>query len=117
MRKSKIISAIVITALAIASLSAHLIITDIQYGDNAVVRVYQNGEFLHEFSLMYFNHPFEVNGMVICVGGGVSVRSDCPNQHCVRMARVSSAIPIICVPNRVEIRITSQNNDLDGVTR
>jgi hypothetical protein len=107
-KKAKIISSVVIAVLAVASLTAHLIISNTQH-DNPVVTVYHKGEVFYGTVHDDFEYEF-YDGKI------AMLRSTCPNQTCVRMGR-SRTLPIICVPNRVEIRIVNQNSDIDGVTR
>ena len=49
--------------------------------------------------------------------GAVSMeRADCPDQICVRQCRITgSSHPIVCLPNRVEIRLTA-GDGFDAVT-
>jgi len=52
-------------------------------------------------------------------GGGIRMKdSPCPNKTCVRMGKIRrSGDMIVCVPNRVVIRIVRKGQtDLDGVT-
>ena len=100
---------------------AHLWINGIQYS-NPIARVYHCGELLYEIPIGKFaeSEIFVIDG--VCE---IEVRdrqigitkSDCPNKSCVNTGFVSGAVPVICVPNRVEIRVVNAEPDLDGVTR
>ena len=48
--------------------------------------------------------------------GSISVtKADCPDNVCVNTGAVSSgAVPIICLPHRLEIRIVSGTDDIDA---
>jgi len=46
------------------------------------------------------------------------VWASCPDRLCVKTGFVSAnrVFPIICLPNRVEIRIINHKSEIDGVT-
>lgn len=51
--------------------------------------------------------------------GSVSViDSDCPNHYCVHMGKIRlSGEIIVCIPNRVVVKVTGGGNSFDGVTQ
>lgn len=89
--------------------------------ENASVEVFRNGEKVYEFSLKE-DRNFTVEGEYINViaikDGRVSiVESDCPGTDCVHTGWISSAgKSIVCLPNRVEVRVTSFD-EVDFVVR
>jgi hypothetical protein len=94
--KVKVISAVVISVLAIVSLTAHILLTNIQY-DNPIALFYRDGELVHIIPLSE-----DYNGIITVRDGKIAItESDCHNQICVNMGFVSGIIPIICVPNPI----------------
>lgn len=79
------------------------------------VRVYQNGTLLWEQPLGQ-DGSYEISGeytnVVTISGGKVSITaSDCPGEDCVRQGAISTAgRSIVCLPNRVEVRVTGQDS-------
>ena len=78
------------------------------------VSIYRDGQLVKELSL-FSDVSFEVEGeytnVVTIENGKVFVsRSDCPGEDCVRQGAVSSG-SIICLPNRVEIRVSGSGPD------
>lgn len=44
--------------------------------------------------------------------------ADCPDQTCVRMGWLKSAsMPIVCLPHKLVVEFTDDNNEIDAVTR
>jgi len=79
----------------------------------SVVAVYQEGEKLCELSL-FDDRSFTVSGeytnrIVIDNGEVYVAESDCPGEDCIHQGKLSSAGSIICLPNRVEIRIEGES--------
>ena len=111
-----IISAAAIVALAIAALAAHIWISNL-IPDNPTAGISQNGELLYRLPL-HRDAQVELNGNTVAVRDGKVgvIAADCPNQLCVGVGFVNGALPIICLPNRVEVRVVSGNADLDGIT-
>lgn len=77
--------------------------------DATIVQAYQNGELLWEKPLNQ-DEIFEISGeytnIVTISDGKVSFTdSDCPGQDCVHMGDATPSRPLICLPNRVEIRL------------
>lgn len=88
---------------------------------DGVVQVYQDGELIEEYSLQK-NLTFQVMGkyintIEICDGKVAVVHSDCPGNDCVHSGWISSpGRSIVCLPNRLEIRISGAA-DVDIVVR
>lgn len=81
------------------------------------VQIYQNGALVREQSL-HSDGEFEITGQytnhVMISNGKVAVTaSDCPGIDCVHSGWISEAgRSIVCLPNRLEIRI-SGDSDVD----
>ncbi|MCL2037318.1 MAG: NusG domain II-containing protein [Oscillospiraceae bacterium] len=120
-KKSKaVISAIVIFALASASLIAHLWIIGIRF-DEPVALIYRNGELLYEIELLQVSEPISYNienvSKVEIRDGKIGIsQANCRDQICVNMGFVNGVVPIICLPERIEIRVRNNDSDIDGVT-
>lgn len=86
-------------------------------GDTVVVL--KNGELVCELSL-YENQEFEIdeNNTVLIKDGEVSMKNaTCPDKLCVKTGKISdSSKKIICLPNKVEIKVTKKS-DVDTVVR
>ncbi len=54
----------------------------------------------------------------IDVEGAAVESSDCPNRECVKMGYLKSKyLPIVCLPNRLVIRYTDADEDVDAVSK
>ena len=90
-------------------------------GDSAVVQVYQAGKLVFEAPIDEDN-VFAVEGeycnSVVIRDGKVYIEeSNCPGKDCVHSGSISQpGRSIVCLPNRVEIRITGQS-EIDAVVR
>ena len=82
--------------------------------------IYQNGELVKTLFLDE-ETTFEIRGKytnLIQVSNGEIFfsASDCPGEDCVHSGAIhSSGRSLVCLPNEVEIRITTQNSDVDFV--
>lgn len=89
--------------------------------ENANVEIFKDGERIHVFPLAE-DRTFSVDGeyrnVISIKDGRVSVlESDCPGADCVHTGGIFSAgRSIVCLPNRVEIRITAFD-EVDFVVR
>ena len=85
------------------------------------VQVYQDARLVAELPLdadqtLQISGEYE-NTLRIQGGRAAIVQSDCPGADCVHSGWIDSAArSIVCLPNRVEIRITAQT-DVDFVVR
>ncbi len=108
---------IVVAALIILALIAMLLIIFLP-NEGKDVEIYKNGELIATYPLNE-NRAFEVGNMRIEIfDGSVSViESDCPDKLCVHAAPISaSGSTIICVPNKLVIKITG-SVEVEGVTQ
>lgn len=90
-------------------------------GEARTVQVYQEGRLVKELPLNA-DAEFEVAGLytnVIRIEGGRAriARSDCPGNDCVHSGWIDGAgRSVVCLPNRVEIRVTGEA-DVDFTVR
>lgn len=118
-RKSDLIAVAVVVCLIVASLTLF-------YGpektDAGTVEVYQNGKLLYAYSLTE-NRTFTVEGnyenTIVIENGTVRIESStCPGHDCVHMGSIrTSGQNLICLPNRLEIRLTGENDGVDIISR
>lgn len=86
------------------------------------IQIFQNNELIRECSL-YADETISVDGVyhniVEISGGKVAItESDCPGEDCVHSGWISRpGRSIVCLPNKVEIRIVGQSKDVDFVVR
>lgn len=114
------IFAIVLVA-AIAVLVSVVFWTGIGSEEGSVVSVYQEGELVREVPL---NETTELivegsytNKILVKDGKTAIVESDCPGTDCVHSGWIHEAgRSIVCLPNRVEIRIEGAS-EVDFVVR
>ena len=93
--------------------------------DNPVVEIRKDGELLERVPLNLVQHErlLDLDGSLRIqirngeVGEVGVVYSDCHGQDCVKAGFVSGALPLVCLPNRVEVRIVNHNSDLHGITK
>ncbi|MCD7859789.1 MAG: NusG domain II-containing protein [Firmicutes bacterium] len=85
----------------------------------AQVEIWSEGEKIATFSL-YDDQTFTVetaagSNTISISGGKIAVlEASCPDGYCIRRGWCSGGSPIICLPNRLEIRFLAAG--LDGVT-
>lgn len=87
---------------------------------NPTAEIYQNGVLIKKAPLAV-DAEFTVEcedgvNVVIIENGAVRVAfADCPDKVCVNRGAVSSgAVPIVCLPHRLEIRIVDGENKADA---
>ena len=89
-------------------------------GGELYAEVYQNGEKIQTLSLAE-DQNFTVTGRysneITVAGGRIAItHSDCPGEDCVHSGSISSSgRSIVCLPNKLEIRVVSQEGDVDFV--
>ena len=89
--------------------------------ETAVVQVYQDGKLIHEAPIdkdTSYTVEGEYQNTVMIENGKVFIEeSDCPGKDCVHSGSIEKpGRSIVCLPNRVEIRIAGQS-DIDAVAR
>ena len=87
--------------------------------ENAMVQIFRDGKLMQELSLesdqsILITGEYE-NTVVIRDGRACIAQSTCPGEDCVHSGGISSpGRSVVCLPNRVEIRITG-SSDVDFV--
>ena len=87
-----------------------------------VVQIYQNNQLIKECSL-HAEERISVEGIyhnVIKISDGkvAIVESDCPGEDCVHSGWISRmGRSIVCLPNRVEVRVVGTSDDVDFIVR
>ncbi len=86
--------------------------------------VYSGGVLIHRIDLAEGTKEFKVeteNGYnIISVADGKIgvIEADCPDKTCIKTGFTdSSFIPVICMPNKLEIVVKSEDTETDGVSR
>ncbi|MCL2071364.1 MAG: NusG domain II-containing protein [Oscillospiraceae bacterium] len=98
-------------------MAAQIWINNLKF-ENPVAQIYQNGELLHNKVPLLQNQDFPLNGNLVQVRNGKIgiTEASCPDKICVKTGFVNGVIPVICLPNRVEVRIANHKSDIDGIT-
>ena len=93
-------------------------------GEAKTVRIYRNGEMIREIPLAedaeYFVTGTYENRVTVRDGRAAVTESSCPGADCVHSGWISQAgRSIVCLPNRVEVRIegSAADDDVDAVIR
>lgn len=86
----------------------------------AVAEIYRQGELLQTVSLdepREFTLTFDYRNTVTVRDGKIAVTaSDCPGADCVHSGWIgTSGRSLVCLPNALEIRVVSQNSDVDFI--
>jgi len=84
------------------------------------LQVYLDGKPVHEMPLSvdaeYVISDAYENTIAVQNGRAAIIRSDCPGEDCVHSGWISAVgRSIVCLPNRVELRITGADSDVDFV--
>lgn len=100
--------------LVAAVLLSVLVLPKLLAKDGAYARIYQNGELVRQVPLSV-NQTFQIRGdytnTVTVEDGKIAVtHSDCPTNDCVHQGWQSGGGVIVCLPNRVEIRLMGQDD-------
>lgn len=104
-----------VIALAVAAACFLPVLTA---GDGAFAQIWQDGKLVREVPLSV-DQTFQIKGdytnTVTVSDGAIAVtHSDCPTNDCVHMGWLRDGGAIVCLPNRVEIRLTG-DQDVDIV--
>ena len=117
--KGDIFAIVLVAALAI--LVSVFFWTKVGSEEGSMVSIYQEGELIKEIPL---NEPTELlvegvytNKILVKDGKTAIVESDCPGTDCVHSGWIHEAgRSIVCLPNRVEVRIEGAS-EVDFVVR
>lgn len=114
--KKKIADILLICGLLVVALSVFLII-ELTRGEGAVAEVSVDSEVVATYSL-FIDGEYSLNGgtnlLVISGGEAYMKEADCPDGLCIGQRAVSrEGQTIVCLPNRVMIRIVGAESDVD----
>ncbi|MCL1903734.1 MAG: NusG domain II-containing protein [Oscillospiraceae bacterium] len=114
-----IVPSIVIMMLFIAAVAAQLWINRAELAQ-PIARIQQNGVLLYELPLSG-EVDIKLNGNIVRIQNGKIgvVQADCADMVCMKMGFIGGGLPIICLPNRLEVRIVENKtglSDIDGIT-
>ena len=104
----------IVLVLALAAVVALFFVPNRGTTENAMVQIYQDGKLMQELSLesdqsILITGEYE-NTVVIRNGRACIGQSNCPGEDCVHSGWISSpGRSVVCLPNRVEIRITGSS--------
>lgn len=112
--------AVVVAAVLLTALTVFLLFLPKEQA--AVAAVYLDGELVDTLPLdndTEITYAGDYHNTVTVRGGKVAVTaSDCPGEDCVHSGWVDTpARSIVCLPNRLEIRVTAPSDDVDFVVR
>ena len=101
-----VIAAVVLTAALIAA----VFLFPVRSSENATVQIYQNGQLIQEVPLQEnttITIPGQYENVVQIQDGKVAItQANCPGEDCVHTGWIHTpGASIVCLPNRVEIRI------------
>lgn len=87
-----------------------------------IAEIYQNGQLIRRISLeedQEFTYTGDYSNAITVRDGKIAItKSDCPGEDCVHSGWIdASGRSIVCLPNRLEIRILSDENDVDFVVK
>ena len=86
----------------------------------AYAEVYLNGQLIKTVSLReaqtFVVEDLYTNEITVADGTIAFTASNCPGQDCIHSGSIhSTGRSLVCLPNRVEIRVVSQTDDVDFV--
>lgn len=115
---------VLIAIISAASLTAWILLKNTAY-ENPVALIYKDKELKERIELNMVTEPYEIiltgengesNTISVKYGEIAVTDATCPDRICIRTGSISGgAVPIICLPNHVEIRITEKENGIDAV--
>lgn len=116
--------ALAILLLAVIGCCAALLLPR---GQGTVAVITHNGEVVEEIDLSKLTAPLTINvegedglcNTIVAQPGRICVQSaNCPDQVCVEQGWIrDSALPIVCLPNKVMIQITGGESGLDAAAK
>ena len=118
MNKKIIAAAGISAALAVLGIVIFLLMSNAER-ENPVAEIYQNGELIRTVPLSE-NTEFTITcgsgfNVVTVSEGKICVSSaDCPDKVCVNQGKISGAIPIVCLPHKLEIRVVNGDKTVDA---
>lgn len=88
--------------------------------DAEMVEIVSDGQVLYTLSLQENQEipvitPLGSNTVTIQNGKVAVTHADCPDGHCMNRGWCSGGVPIVCLPNRLQIRFLGEQ-PLDGIS-
>jgi len=117
MKKSNKILLLCFSAAAVAA-ALGIVYLNTQQDPKKYACIYEDGELVHKINLNNVTKSYTIvigGNTVLVEKGQISMlEADCPDKVCVKQGAISEgAIPIICLPNNVLIKLTDDENDTD----
>lgn len=112
----------VVLVILLMGLTAGLFLPKSTASEKKIIQIFQDNQLIKECSPDR-EESFWVEGtyrnQIVISAGSVSVaESNCPGGDCVHSGRISDAgRSIVCLPNKVEIRIVGAEDEVDFVVR
>jgi len=109
----KRVSAAIIAATALISLVAWILLNRAAY-DSPTALIYKDNVLLYEIDLSNVAAAYKIDtgGNIIEVRGGEIgvIYANCRDKVCVRTGFTHGVVPVICLPNRLEIRVVNKTD-------
>ena len=113
---------VAVLVLLLAAVVAFLLAFAAKNSGSGMAVIYQNGKVIREINLNEITEPIriavdgEYHNVIVAENGRIHMEtSDCPGETCVHSGWISDAgKTIVCLPNRVEIKITGES-EVDAV--
>ena len=118
MNRKIVIAAVISAVVALAGIAAFVIMNNAGFSAPKA-EIYQNGELIKTVELSE-NTEFTVTcaegfNVITVEDGKICVSSaDCPDKVCVKQGKISGAVPIVCLPHRLEIRVVDGDDGVDA---
>ena len=112
---------LIITLVAIIA-ACSLLIAFRDRSDHSVAVIIKNSNVVKVIDMDTLSEGFEYsidehNTVLLTKNGASMIYADCPNKECINMGTKRNG-SIICLPNRVEIKIVSdEEDDIDAYTK
>ncbi|MCX7715781.1 MAG: NusG domain II-containing protein [Clostridia bacterium] len=116
---------IIFSVLALTSLGCWIWMQSVHI-DHKIAKIYHNGECIKTIDLNAVSEPYEFtvetehgkNTVRVEFGRIRIVDASCPDHICVNQGWISDGTaPIVCLPNKLVIKIEKQENELDAKTQ
>lgn len=85
-----------------------------------IAEIYSDGQLMYSIDLNKVTDSYTIelpHNTILVEHGQIRMESaDCPDQICVKQGEIKNGVyPIVCLPNRVEIRMTNKEG-IDAIT-
>ena len=121
MKKNIIFTAVFSAVIIICAIAFFFFLLN---SGGGTAEIYKDGVLIETIDLNNVKQPYEIpidggHNIALAENGKISMKSaDCPDGLCVKQGAISTgAYPIVCLPNKVVIKIRGAETELDGVAR